>query len=74
LATAGQSCTLLEARRLWYWKAVKGHTLSAVANYGLSDSKMPAPVSEVYLTELCEIIPVTAEAQKSLSSRPNHNE
>ena len=70
----GQNVTLTNARRLYFWKAKKGHTLSAVANYGITESKLPAPVDIVYLTEVCELIPTTKEAQKSIVNHPPHNE
>jgi hypothetical protein len=70
----GQSVMLAVARRLWSWTAAKGHTLSAVANYGIKDGKLPAPVDEVYLTEACELIPMTKVAEESIISWKAHNE
>ena len=70
----GQSVTLLNARRLWSWTAAKGHTLSAVANYGIKDGKLPAPVNVAYLTEACELIPVTEVAKESITEWKAHNE
>lgn len=71
----GQEALLINVRRLWYWKCIKGHTLNAVANYGLhSDSKIPAPVSRIVLTDCYELIPVTPQAAESISSIEAHNE
>jgi len=70
----GQSVTLLNARRLWSWTTTKGHTLSAVANYGIKDGKLPASVDVVYLTEACELIPVTKVAEESITNWKAHNE
>ena len=70
----GQSVTLLNARRLWSWTATKGHTLSAVANYGIKNGKLPASVDVVYLTEACELIPVTKVAEESITNWKAHNE
>ena len=53
----GREVVLSRSRRLWYWKAAKGHTLSAVAEYGItSESKIPAEVKTIVLPEACEII------------------
>ena len=70
----GRDATLVDARRLWWWKAAKGHTLSAVANYGLSESKAPAPVPVVFLTETSEFIPCSKDAEKSIREQEAHNE
>lgn len=71
----GEEALLINARRLWYWKCLKGHTLNAVANYGLhKDSKIPAAVSKIVLTDACELIPVTPQAAESISGMESHNE
>ncbi len=70
----GRSCTLSESRRLWYWKCANGDFLSGVAVYGLhSDSKIGTPV-DIALTENCEIIICTEEAEQSIRALPSHNE
>lgn len=73
-AHKGPNVTLAFGRRLWSWTAAKGHTLSAVANYGISDGKLPAAVGVVYLTEACELIPTTEDAQKCIEGWKAHNE
>ena len=67
LAAQGRECSLKESRRLWYWKPANGAKyLSGVAAEGLSDeSKVGAPVT-VHLTENCEIIECTPQAEKSI--------
>lgn len=63
----GRECVLGESRRLWYWKAAKGQKyLSGVAVAGLhKDSKVGVPV-RVHLTEDCEIIQCSTEAEASI--------
>lgn len=62
----GRECVLNESRRLWYWKAAKGAFLSGVAAHGLSkESKVGAPI-RVHLTENCEIIECSDDAEKSI--------
>jgi len=55
---SGNEVILKDARRLWYWKAKKEISLSAVALYGINqeESKIVAPVKKVWL-EAIEIIP-----------------
>lgn len=71
---SGRDATLVEARRLYYWKAKKGHTLSAVAIHGISDGKLPQPVDLVFLTETCEFIPASKESEKTIRDMGVHNE
>jgi len=65
----GKEAVLEDARRIWHWKGAA--TLSQLSQIGTSkpkDCKFPTPVSEVTLTEVIEIIPVTEEAKKSIDS------
>lgn len=63
----GRECVLSNSRRLWKWIPAKGKWLSAVANHGLSaDSKVSEPVRLIHLTENCEIIACTKNAETSL--------
>lgn len=73
-AKEGREATLCQARRLWTWKTKKGHTLSAAANYGISEGKLPAAVPVVYLTETCEFIPCSGVARESIQEMEAHNE
>ena len=69
----GRECVLNEARRLWFWKPAKGGAfLSGVAREGLHpDSKVGAPV-KIHLTENCEIIQCSKDAQSSIAGAPNY--
>ena len=73
---AGRECVLTEARRLWYWKPLNNAAfLSGVAVDGLEDSsKVGKPVRRLHLTENCEIIECSPEAEKSIRDQKNHNE
>lgn len=64
----GREALLTDSRRLWYWKpAGKKKFLSGVAVAGLdSSSKVGATLSRIHLTETCEIIEVSADAEKSI--------
>jgi hypothetical protein len=74
-STDGRACVLSDARRLWYWKvAGSGDFLNAIALSGIHpDSKLSAPVSRIALTENCEIIQCTVEAEKSIKAQKVHN-
>ena len=71
----GGEVLLERSRRLWEWKAVKGFTLSAVAQYGIDpdESKISIPV-DIYIVGVCEIIPCSADAFHSIRSASSHNE
>jgi len=64
-AHSGRECVLLEARRLWYWKPANGHKfLSGVAIHGLdSSSKVGVPIPRMHLTENCEIMQMSRDAE-----------
>lgn len=71
----GRECVLVESRRLWYWKAAKGAFLSSVATDGLSDeSKIGKELARIHLTENCEIIQCSPEAERSIREKAVHNE
>ena len=72
----GRECVLTESRRLWYWKTKKGAFLSSLAIDGLdsAESKIGKEVPCIHLTENCEIILCTKEAEKSIRSQAVHNE
>ena len=64
----GKEVELSTARRLWYWDGAA--SLSQLAMTGTSkpqNCKFPAPVRDILLLEAIEIIPVTAEAKKSIA-------
>ena len=64
---SGNEVIVSSARRLYRWKAASSISLSAVAMAGInrSESKICAPVDEVWL-EAIELIPATSEAMDSI--------
>lgn len=67
----GREATLHNARRLWYWDGAA--TLSELATAGTSKPrtcKFPAPVSEIVVTEVIEILATTPEARASIEAVP----
>ena len=67
----GKEVLLTNARRIWYWDGAA--SLSQLANEGTSkpqNCKFPAPVAEVLLTEVIEIIPATEAAIASIAAVP----
>ena len=75
-STNGRECVLTEARRLWYWKTKqgKGDFLNSIANHGVhSDSKLGEAVARLHLTENCEIIQCSDDAEFSIRSQGIHN-
>lgn len=65
----GKEATILEARRLWYWKGAS--SLSQLAVDGTNapnECKFPVAVEELDVTEAIEIIKVTEKARKSIES------
>ena len=69
-----QTVRLTNSRRLWRWTAAKGHTLSAIATHGLKEgwTKIPDSVADLIITDACEIIVTTPEAQTSIQEWPVH--
>jgi len=67
----GDQVIIENARRLWYWKAKKGISLSAIAEYGIDheESRIPAPVKNVNLVAI-EIIAANDEAFNSIMNAP----
>ncbi len=63
---------LINARRLWRWKAKESISLSSVAIYGLNEagSKVCAQVDAIWLQAI-EIIPCTVVAIKSIEGAEN---
>lgn len=59
-----------DARRLWYWGGA--FTLSTVALKGVTSAKMPAPVNQVIVAQVEEIIPTSPEAAKILQGWAVH--
>lgn len=70
----GRECVLSQSRRLWYWKPADNKSfLSGVAVAGLhKDSKIGVCLEMIHLTETCEIIACTNEAESSIQIAPEH--
>ena len=67
----GKEARLTDARRIWYWDGAA--SLSQLAQSGTSKPsgcKFPEPVSEVVLTEVVEIIPITEAAKATIDAVP----
>ena len=65
---AGGEVTLTNSRRLWYWKAKGGIALSGLAIHGLdAGSKVDSLLPEITLIGVIEIIPTTAESERSIN-------
>ena len=65
----GSEVLLNNARRIWYWAGAT--SLSQLATDGTSkpkECKFPAPVAEVLLLEVIEIIPITKAAEESIAA------
>lgn len=74
-AREGNCVTLHDARRLWRWWAGEGVSLSGVATAGLrpdriGECRIAAPVQEVIVLDVCEILSTTILAQQSIESMP----
>jgi len=71
---AGAQVSLSAARRLWYWKPLKGAFLSGVAEHGLhADSKVGTAVT-IELLDACEVILCSPAAAASIQAHNPHLE
>ena len=70
----GRECVLTDSRRIWYFVPAWGSAfLSGVARYGLAEgSKIGCIVDRIHLTENCEILQCSAEAEKSIKTFPEY--
>jgi hypothetical protein len=62
---------LINARRIWSWEGAA--SLSQLAQSGTSkpkECKFPQEVTQVLLSGVIEIIPITEEAKKSIAAVP----
>ena len=68
---SGNEVILTQARRMFYWYAEKGISLSACSIYGVKDkSKIVEAVEQVWL-EAIEIIPCSELAIESIEGQKN---
>ena len=67
----GAKAIVSDARRIWYWAGAA--TLSQLANEGTqkpNECKFPAPVPEVFLSGVIEVIPTSETARQSIEWVP----
>jgi hypothetical protein len=65
----GTEAVLTNARRLWYWAGAASLSQLAVDGVSRPEScKFPVAVPEVILTEVIEVLPLSAKARKSIDS------
>ena len=67
---SGREVVISKSRRMWRWWAKKQMTLSAVAEFGLNETKPELRIqcemsNDIILTEACEIIMCTQECVES---------
>lgn len=63
----GENVMLKNSIRLWSWKAKDGIALSGVAQNGITDGcKLDTVNPLLYLTGVCELIPMSHSAQESI--------
>lgn len=63
----GENVILKDSRRLWSWKAEDGVALSGVAQHGIkAGSKLDVVNPTIYLTGVCELIPVAAGVRETI--------
>lgn len=66
----GENVILKNSRRLWSWKAKEGIALSGVAQSGIkADSKLDIVNPLIYLTGVCELIPCTVDAKRTINEK-----
>lgn len=63
----GENVILKDSRRLWSWKAKDGVALSGVAQNGIAKGcKIDTTNPLIYLTGVCELIPMSEVALESV--------
>ena len=65
----GDTVLLRDSRRLWSWKAVEGVALSGLAQNGLDSGKIDTMNPEIWLSGVCELIPVSKKFEDSLHGK-----
>ena len=70
---ATKVAVLTDARRIWEWKSLGGVALSGVAKHGLDvyASRVDSQVDEVWLADVCEMVPCTPTAKKTIVDAPD---
>ncbi len=71
---SGREVVLTASRRMYYWEAKKGHTLSGCAIYGITnESQIAGELTSIVLLEACEIIPCTPTAITTIEGADEHH-
>ena len=67
----GENVVLKDSRRLWQWKAKDGVALSGVAQHGVQENGTKIDVLSpiIYLTGVCELIPVADEVRENINAK-----
>ena len=71
VSRTGSEVTLSSARRLWHWKGA--NTLSDIARDGVGKPKecrFPPAIAEITVLGVCEVIPATESARRSIEAVP----
>ncbi len=65
----GENVILENSIRMWSWKAADGISLSGCAQHGVKtkECKFDSVNPSIYLTGVCELIPVSASALESFN-------
>lgn len=67
----GKECVLTGSIRIWYWEGACSLSQLAVEGTKKPEScKFSVPLNTILLTEAIEIIPVTADAARSIEDVP----
>lgn len=66
-ARDGREVQLTDCRRIWYWEGASSISQLAIDGTSKPDScKFPAPVGEITILDIIEIIPCTGKAEASI--------
>ncbi len=70
VSVEGENVILKDSIRLWSWKAKDGIALSGVAQHGIKkDCKLDSLNPEIYLSDVCELIPCTDKAKSTINEK-----
>jgi hypothetical protein len=74
VAHSGDQVRLKDSRRLWYWKALKNHTLTAVSLHGICEGRISPVNPDLIVIGACEISPCSDAARTSIEGFPSHEQ
>ncbi len=67
-AVDGENVILRNSRRLWSWSAKDGVALSGLAQHGIKSGKVDTLNPLIYLTGVCELIPVAPGVGEAINA------